>query len=472
MGRGALSAALSILACGMVAGLSTVNSSGQSAAKGVVTFNKDVARIIQNNCMVCHRSGQIGPMALTNYKEVRPWAKAIREAVVQRTMPPWHADPHYGNWSNDRRLSDADINTISAWVDGGVKEGDPADLPKSPVFSDDWAIGKPDVVFTMKEEQVIQANSPDDYIWQTIPTNFTEDKYIQALEIKAGNPAIVHHAALLMQEADNKKDLVQARNKRRQTASGEDKPIFEKIDGINRVSLKAPVLDDACSKISADGALERSDSSTDIMNLLGGLAPGKGPDSFPEGMVLKIPAGASLVFQMHYANFTGNVQKDRSSVGLIFAKKPPTKRIYCAPISNYLFEIPPGASNHLATACYTARENIHIIRFSPHMHLRGKDMEVSARYPDGRSETLLSVPNYFFSWQTAYQAKAPVAVPKGTRIAVTAHFDNSANNKFNPDSKALLRWGDSTRDEMLSCVTYYYVDDERLPNNVLTQSRK
>jgi hypothetical protein len=401
-------------------------------------------------------------MSFTSYREVRPWAKAIKEVVVQRRMPPWHSDSHYGEWSNDRRLSDADISTIVAWVDGGVKEGDPKDLPANPLFPDEWAIGKPDVVLTMKEEQNIDANSPDDYVWQTVPTNFTEDKWVQALEVRAGNPAIVHHAAILMQEANSNKDLVNARNNRRQAASGQEQSIFVKVNGINRVSMSAPVLDDACSKISSDGALDRSNSSTDILNLLGGLAPGKGPDIFPEGMALKIPAGASLVFQMHYANFTGKPQKDRSSVGLIFSKKPPSQRIYCAPISNYLFQIPPGANNHRVTACYTAREDIHIIRLSPHMHLRGKSMEVSAHYPDGRTGILLSVPTYLFAWQTAYQAKVPLALPKGSRIVVTAHFDNSSNNKYNPEPKALLRWGDSTRDEMMSCVTYYFVDSERL----------
>lgn len=462
MFRGAGLAILCLTVCLFVSLGVRGNSVGQSSDRTVTTFNKDVAPIIQAHCMVCHRQGQIGPMSLTSYKEVRPWAKAIREVVVQRRMPPWHSDPHYGEWSNDRRLSDSDINAIVAWVDAGVKEGDPKDLPPNPQFSDDWAIGKPDAVFTMKDEQSIDSNSPDDYVWQTVPTNFTEDKWVQALEVRAGNATIVHHAAILMQEADSNKDLVKARNKRRQAASGQEQSIFIKVNGINRVSPSAPVLDDACTKISSDGALDRSDSGTDIMNLLGGLAPGKGPDSFPEGMALKIPAGASLVFQMHYANFTGKPQKDRSSVGLIFARKPPRQRIYCAPISNYLFQIPPGAENHRVTACYTAREDIHIIRLSPHMHLRGKAMEVSALYPDGRSAMLLSVPTYFFAWQTAYQARSPIAIPKGSRLEVTAHFDNSSKNKYNPEPKALLRWGDSTRDEMMSCVTYYYVDNERL----------
>jgi hypothetical protein len=399
-------------------------------------------------------------MSFLTYKEVRPWAKAIRDAVVDRKMPPWHADPHYGQWSNDRRLSESEIRTILDWVDAGAKEGDPKDLPPNPVFPDEWAIGKPDVVFTMREEQTVKADSPDEYTWHTIPTNFTEDKYIQALEVRPGNPAVVHHAAILIQDPKNNKDLVEARNHRRQGASGQAQPIFTKVNGINRVSMAAPVIDDGCAKISADGALDRNDNKTDLINILGGLAPGKGPDVFPEGMALKVPAGALLVFQMHYANFTGKPQKDRSSIGLIFAKKPPERRIYPVPISNYLFKIPAAADNHKVTACYTAREDIHVFRLSPHMHLRGKDMEVRAQYPDGAAEILLSVPGYNFSWQTAYQTKRPLAIPKGSRIMVTAHFDNSAGNKYNPDPGAVLRWGDATRDEMMSCIVYYYVDGE------------
>jgi cytochrome c553 len=459
MNRRIISVLIGLPACLSAIALMTESKAG---VKKGVTFSEDVAPIFHRHCAACHRPGGMGPMSLVNFKDARPWAKSIRESVINRQMPPWPADARYGHWSNDRRLSDADLNTIVAWVDGGVKEGNPKQAPPAPQFNDEWTMGKPDAVITMDRDHTIKANGPDDYVWYTVPANFTEDRFIQAVEIRPGNAAIVHHAAILVQRPNGSKDLVEARKQRQQVGSGEAQNIFVQEGGLNRVSPSAPVFDDGCANAKADGALGRDNDNTDITNVLSGLAPGKGPDVFPEGMALRIPAGSDIIFQMHYSNPTGKTQTDRTSVGLRFAKQKPERLLYPRPISNYLFKLPPRVENHRVTACYTAREDIHVLRFLPHMHLRGKSMEVKAFYPDGRSEILLSIPNYQFNWQTAYEARQPISIRKGTRLMVTAHYDNSAKNKYNPNPDATARWGDATGDEMMSCFIYYYVDGEKL----------
>ncbi|HXG66177.1 MAG TPA: cytochrome c, partial [Blastocatellia bacterium] len=434
-----------------------------------VTFNKDVAPIFFNSCADCHRPGEAAPFSVLSYKEARPWARSIKEKVVTREMPPWHADPHVGEFANDRRLTQAQIDTIVAWVDGGAPEGDPKDLPPAPKFYEGWRIGKPDVVLPMPEEFTLEASGPDEYQYFEIPTNFTEDKYVQAAEARPGNRKIVHHIIAFIQppppKGQQRPNLTKEEiEKLREKAEREG--IFRREGFLMRMKPDIPVWDDGCQLPSGGRGEKRDGSGGDNDGPEGGwlceFAPGHDPDIWEPGVVRKIPAGSKLVLQIHYSKAAGKVEKDRSSIGLVFAKEPPDKLLIMDGISNNYFQIPPGAANHKVTACWTTKEDIHVTTLMPHMHVRGKAMKYEAFYPDGRSEVLLNVPNYSFSWQTAYYLKQPKAIPKGTKIVVTAHFDNSAKNKYNPDPTQAVRFGEPTYDEMMIGFIEYTIDRQSL----------
>ena len=383
-----------ILVCLASTGLTTGKEAKDSNG---ATFSRDVAPIMLKNCASCHRPGEIAPMSLLNYKEVRPWARAIREKVVSREMPPWHADPKHGEWTNDRRLAQSEIDTIAKWVDGGAKEGDPKDLPPQPKFASGWQIGEPDVIFQMPEEFTVPADGAVPYMYFTVPTNFTEDKYIQAMEARAGDLSVVHHAVIYVREPGNQQP------KRRDIGTG----------------------------------------------LLGALSPGMTPFLAEPGTAKLIKAGSQIVFQMHYTP-SGKATKDRSMMGMKFAKGPVNKVITTTAAYDMRFTIPANAQNHEVRAYFEFDEDAEIVSLMPHMHLRGKDFVYRATYPDGKSEVLLSVPRYDFNWQVYYYPKKPIRMPKGTKIEAIAHFDNSTRNPMNPDPAKNVRFGEQTWEEMMN----------------------
>jgi mono/diheme cytochrome c family protein len=380
-------------------------ASSPDANKTDVTFAKDIAPIFNKNCVGCHRAGEIAPMSLLTYKEARPWAKSIKEKVATGVMPPWHADPHYGTFENDRRLSQKDIDTILAWVDQGAKEGNPKDLPPIPHFTDGWNIGKPDVIFYLPEEFNVPATGEVPYKYFKVPTNFKQDMYIQASEIRPGDRGVVHHIIVFSQSA------------------------------------KEP------------------------QRLIVGYAPGEQPAVIGKGLARRIPAGSDLLFQVHYTP-NGKETKDKSYVGFVFSKEPPKAEMLTRPIMNARFAIPAGDPNYRVESTYTFTEDSHVYSLMPHMHVRGKDFEFRAVFPDGTSKVLLSVPKYDFAWQTYYVLKEPLAAPKGTRIDCLAHFDNSEKNKFNPDPGKEVRWGDQTWEEMMIGWMSYTVDGQRRPDTL------
>jgi hypothetical protein len=453
-----------LLAATILTALAINQSINADSGKREVTFTKDVAPIFFGSCVECHRPGEAAPFSLLTYKDARPWARSIKEKVVKREMPPWHADPNHGQFANDRRLTQSEVDTIAAWVDGGTKEGNPKDLPAAPSFIAGWNIGKPDVVLQMTEEFTLEASGPDEYQYFEIETNFKEDKYVQMAEARPGNRAIVHHIIAFIQpppkQAGPQKKLTREEIDKYR-AEAEKNSIFRREGFLMRMKPGIPVYDDGCA-LPHGGNSERLDGhqreESDNGQLLCGFAPGMNPAIFQPGTAKKIPAGSKIIFQMHYAKATGKVERDRSMVGLIFAKQPPEKQVITRPVSNTWFEVPPGADNHRVTACWTTRDDIRINTLMPHMHLRGKAMEIKAVYPDGRSEVLLNVPNYSFSWQTVYYLKNPVAIPKGTRLVVTAHFDNSAKNKYNPNPAAPVRFGEPTYDDMMIGWVDYTVE--------------
>jgi len=418
------------------------------------TFNKDVAPIFFKKCAECHRPGESAPMSLLSYEDARPWAKAIREKVASREMPPWHADPRVGEFANDRRLAQSEIDTITAWVDGGAQEGNPKDLPPAPQFADGWGIGKPDLVLEMSEEYALEANGPDEYQNFYIPTIFTEDKYVQMAEARPGNRKIVHHIVAFVLPPGSAEVAQSPRENRNEVIDASlNKTPFYRDGSLVRTRAETPVYDNAAE---TPEKLRSLNNNAD--NFLTAYAPGHNPDIWEHGLAKKISAGSTIRLQVHYSKVAGSTQKDRSMIGLVFAKEPPKRLLQTSAVSNVFFKIPPGAENHKVTAVWTIPRELQIYALLPHMHLRGKAMEYRVVYPDGKSETLLNVPNYSFAWQTGYRLKVPKLIPKGSRIEVTGYFDNSAKNKFNPDPSKEVRYGEPTYDEMMMGFLDYSVE--------------
>jgi hypothetical protein len=443
---------------------SSGSADGITKSKVAVTFNKDVAPILFKNCAECHRPGEAAPMSLLSYKDARPWARSVREKVLSREMPPWHADPHVGQFSNDARLTQAEIDTITAWVDDGAKEGDPRDLPPAPKFVEGWGIGQPDLILKMPEAFTLEANGPDEYQNFEIDPGFTEDKYVQIAEARPGNRRIVHHIFVVIAPPPDGPQLRKAPTKEEiEKMRAERDPILYKEGFLRRLRPDVPVYDDGCQLPNGGGGNQLDGSGQFRFGmLLTAFVPGAKPTIWEPGTVMKIPAGSKIILQVHYSKTAGQVEKDLSMIGLVFAKQPPRKELFSYLISNNYFRIPPGAENHRVTACWTAPQDIHLIGASPHMHKRGKAMEIKVFYPDGRSEVLLNVPRYDFSWQTFYHFKQSTAIPKGTRFMVTGYFDNSARNKNNLDPEQEVRFGEPTYDEMMIGWIEYTVDGQSL----------
>ena len=382
----------------LAAGLGALCGAGPNSVP--TTFSRDVAPVLYRRCAECHRQGEIAPMSLMSYQDARPWAKAIKERVLERSMPPWLADPRWGHFENDRRLSQPEIDTIAAWADAGAPEGNPADLPPPPKLEPGWIIGKPDMVVKLEQDYPVPADGVMPYKYLTVPTGFTEDKWIQAAEIRPGTRGVVHHIIVFVQE-----------------------PGFQ-----------------------ADPASPSGDGRRGVK--LAGFAPGEQPKVWPKGTAKLVKAGSNFVFQMHYTP-NGKPATDRSYIGLLFAKDPVERKALTGTAINATFKIPPGDGNYEVRSSWTAKEDVRIVDLMPHMHLRGKDFTYTAVYPDGRSEIVLQVPKYNFNWQLLYRFREPLLLPKGSRLDCVAHFDNSPNNKYNPDPAKEVRWGPQTWEEMM-----------------------
>ncbi len=394
-----------------------------------VTFHKDIEPILQKNCQICHRLGETAPMPLMTYKDARPWAKSIRGAVIQRKMPPWFADPAHGEFSNNRRLSKAEIDTIASWVDEGAPEGNPAEAPKPHAFIDGWMIGTPDAIIEMPKAFTVPANGKIPYQYISVPTNFTEDKWVQAAEIRPGNRAVVHHVQAHAVPADrpNLKGRI-----------GE----FLDADAIDRRVIET-------TEAALAGKLVRPQFHSGVDGeYLQGYTPGSVSLDLKRGEAKLIKAGSVILFQLHYTT-TGKVETDRSRVGFIFAKEPPKRRVHTTNVQNFAFTIPPRADDYPVNARARTTREMTIVNLGPHMHFRGKSIEYRVTYPTGESEILLSVPHWDFNWQLTYVLKSPKTLPKGTIIEVLGRYDNSPNNPFNPDPNALVVYGEQTWNEML-----------------------
>lgn len=370
---------------------------------GQVNYAEHVATILENKCQACHRPEQVGGFSLLTYDDARKRSGMMAEVVDNRRMPPWHADPRYGHFSNDRRLTAKERATILAWVEQGTPLGDPSKIPVARKWPEGWTIGSPDVVFDLPETNIIPAQGTVPYYYVTVPTNFKEDMWIQAAEARPGNHAIVHHII-----------------------------VYVVPPGGNRGRAIGEGRGHLC-----------------------GYAPGDMPSIYPEGTAKRIPAGSTLVFQLHYTP-NGKQTTDRSKVGLIFSKKPPVREALTVGIANPGFQIPPGADNYPVHSEQKFSKQVRLLAFMPHMHLRGKSFKYTLNSPDAKPEVLLSVPAYDFGWQSYYTLKQPLDLKPGTIIKCDATFDNSEKNLANPDSKVYVRWGEQTWEEMM--IGYIDID--------------
>lgn len=386
-----------------------------------VTYSNQIVRLFHQHCVYCHRAGQIGPFALTSYDEAAGWADMILEVVEQRQMPPWHADPNHGEFANDPRLSDEERDLIQRWVAAGAPEGDPSQVPAPPQFAEGWMIPEPDEVIYMSDKPfAVPAEGTVPYQHFIVDPGWTEDKWIQAMEPRPGNPAVVHHIVMF---------VIPPKGKAKYYTKG------------------LPL---------------------DQLDWFASFAPGLRPPVLPEDQGRFIPAGSRLVFQMHYTP-NGAAQEDLSCIGVKFADPKKVKReIAVQHAGKMFFRIPAHAKDFRLEADYEFKVDSLLMTVSPHMHLRGKSFTYTLIYPDGKQEIILSVPQYDFGWQTTYTLAEPKRVPKGSRMHCVAVYDNSADNLNNPDPSKSVIFGEQTWDEMMYGWFEICLDQEISPASAVS----
>ncbi len=437
-----------------------------------VTFSKDVAPIIFNKCATCHRPGEVAPMSLTSYQEVRPWSKAIREEVVERTMPPWFADPHTSTlkFSNDRQLSKAEIDTIVAWVDAGAPKGNEKDLPPLPKYTPGWTFGEPDVVIEMPIDYEVPAEGEIPMQNFYVPVPFKEAHWVEKVELRPGNPAVVHHSIANVVNLPEGSKIVNGRAVR---------------DGATLNGQSARETGGLSEGGSREVAQTQDSFTRSGAFKLVGQAPGKGFEQHYPGTAKRIMPGMYIQFNMHYQP-SGRAEKDRSRLGLWFAKQPVTHEVLTKGVNDTVFiggkelsetrvingkeikvrgripNIPPNVDNWEISAETMIKEAITLYAFAPHMHLRGKDIKYTLIWPDGRQQVLLNVPKFDFNWQLHYELEKPLKIPAGSKIVALAHYDNSIKNPYNPAPNKEVFWSEQSWDEMFIPWFEYTVDSRDL----------
>ena len=438
-------------AIGVALALATLVSGASStaSAQGDVTFTKDVAPIIFENCVSCHRPGQTAPMPLRSYAEVRPWARGIKEQVESGAMPPWFADARHGFFKNDMRLVQDEIDTITRWVDAGAPQGAPSDLPELPTFTDGWQLGEPDLIVNLNEvtvPAVCEGNTEgsgglrsarlnaagaaeggssgagcvggDYYPDLNHTLDIPEKRWIRAIEVKPSNRKVTHHSVIF-------------------TTGG-----------------------------AAQGA-----SRSGFFDVLAVWSVGTNPHEFPEGSGRWVYPGQTWNINAHY-HPTGEVETDRTQIGLYFGEGEMQKEVVAALAGTVGFEIPPHASNHEIRSSYIIDQDVHVISYFPHGHVRMTDMDLIANYPNGEKRSLINVPKYDFDWQLFYYPQQPVPLPAGTRLDIIAHYDNSAANPNNPDPNRAVGFGLETVDEMMFNVFEFIADEGVSPTPASDETRR
>lgn len=406
--------------------LTKTTREAKAPAAEAFTYTKHVLPILQKHCQECHRPGEIGPFSLLTFKQASAWSDAIREAVTDGRMPPWHADPAHGSFRNERKLADVERQTLLAWIDQGCVKGNDADAPPARTFVEGWQMGKPDEVITLNESIPIPAQAPRTgmaYQYRLLGEPFKEDRWVRGTEVRPGDRGVVHHVLL-----------------------------FARPPHAKPIDPKKPIGHQLFDWVDP--------SDPDIIGngLLGAYVPGALPAVAPDGMAMKVPKGTQLILELHYTP-NGRKTEDRPAVGFLYSAEKPKHELRDRSIINFDFVIPPNAANHEVKSVTRFHKDAVIQSFSPHMHLRGKDFEYTLITPDGKREILLRVPKYDFNWQTKYELKAERRVPKGSKIECVAHFDNSKGNPNNPNPLRPVGWGQQTFEEMMiGFVDYYYAE--------------
>src|SRR5262245_5221359 len=411
-----LSAALDAVLSGREPSVSATKATGcllgrmpAERREGKVTFHRDVLPILQHNCQVCHRPGEIGPMPLLDYDDAAGWAPMIAEVVEAGRMPPWHADPRFGKFVNRRGLSDQERATLIAWAAAKAPEGDRKNAPPPIEWpSQQWHIGAPDLVVSMSGPFNVPAQGTVEYKYFRVPTHLTEDRWVKAIEVRPGNRAVVHHILVFVEDPQKRRESLD-----------------EFQGGLN--------------------------------GYFGVCVPGQGPTIYPDGTAQRLPNDSNLIFQVHYTP-NGSPQQDVSSVGFQFTDEEITQQVMTRGIFNLGIKIPPGKKDVTFQATYEFEQAASILNLFPHMHLRGQSFRYELEQ-DGTRQTLLSVPAYDFRWQHLYRFAQPIPVEKGARVICTAQYDNTKENPNNPNPSTTVRWGDQTWEEMLLGYIDFVVDE-------------
>jgi hypothetical protein len=424
------------LAVGAACLLAVVGGASLTGESGP-TYYKDVLPILQSNCQTCHRPGEAAPMSLISYEQSRPWAKAIKSAVNSKQMPPWFADPDYGLFSNERKLSSTEIATLNAWADAGAPAGNPKDAPAERHFENGWNI-KPDVIVEMPKPFEIPASGTVNYKYVVVKTNFKEDMWVVAAEMRPGNPSVLHHGKVWVRPPGSTwmKDAVPGEAYENETQK----------------------------------AVMGSNSIEEGNDILGKFNPGLGPQRFDqEGAAKFVPKGSDVVYELHYTT-NGTPTSDASKLGLVLAKEPPKKRYYfhAGPTALNL-AIPPADNRAEVVSEITFGADARLVYAQPHMHLRGKDFELRVILPNEEATTVLKG-NFNFEWQMGYQYAEPIALPKGSKLRFITHFDNSPGNRFNPDPTKKVVWGPQNWDEMSNCFIGVLFDLAVSPDKAFLRS--
>jgi len=380
------------------------------------TFYRDVLPILQQHCQRCHRPGEIGPFPLVTFDDARAKAQKITAMVRDKKMPPWFADPCCGHFSNDPSLTPQEITTLADWAQSGAAAGNAHDAPAPPHWTEGWNIPRPDIVVQMPKAVELPSRGDIEYTYEIVPTGFTEGKWVQMSEIRPSSRMNVHHAVVYVRSPDSQ--------------------------WLRHAPVGVPFT---ASDLKSEE--DRRDAHWTDADVLLVYAPGSSPDNWPADMAKYVPAGSDIVFQMHYTAH-GHATHDQSSIGIVFAKEPPKKRVLTLQLTNDKFIIPPGVDDYRVEARGTLPNDATLLSFLPHMHLRGKQFEYNIVHTDGKIETLLRV-HWNFYWQMSYRLAEPLPLKAGTMLQAVAWYDNSPKNPHNPDPSSAVYWGDQTSDEMM-----------------------
>lgn len=399
--------------------------SGATPAIAPVTFNKDVAPIIFNNCATCHRPGEVAPFALLDYASVKKHAKEIAELTESRAMPPWKPEPGYGDFMGVRRLTDQQIGVIQQWVKQGKPEGDPADRPAPPQFADGWTLGKPDRVVKMVKPYTLRADGPDDYRCFVVPLDLDKDTYVSAVEFHAGNPKIVHHALFFLDNTGRARQL--------EAESNDGLPGYFASGG---------------PKFMPSGSL-------------GGWAPGVTAHFLPDGVGREVKAGSDLVIQIHF-HPSGKVEQEQSTVAIYLTKVTPKKLFVSFPSGERKIDIAPGDNHYVIDKSFVLPIGVELQGVFPHAHLLCREVKVDATLPDGKEIPVIWIKDWDWNWQGEYLYTTPMKLPPGTKVHQHFVYDNSPANVHNPNNPPKeVRYGEQTGDEM--SLVFYQLVMERSP---------